>query len=112
MTGVTFPQEHGFPVRMLVPGIYGMKHCKWLTRIEVVNYDFQGYWQQRGWSDPAPVPLTSRIDTPLDGTSVTANPITYIAAVPFSGNKGIRKVDVRTDSGQTWQRATLQQPQS
>src|SRR6266849_4583183 len=54
MNGVTLPQNHGFPARMLVPGIYGIKHCKWLTRIEVVNYDYQGYWQQRGWSDPAP----------------------------------------------------------
>ncbi len=89
-----------------------MKHCKWLTRIEVVNYDFQGYWQQRGWSDPAPVRLTSRIDTPLDGTSVTANRVTYIAGVAFSGNKGISEVDVSTDSGQIWQRATLKQPQS
>jgi len=112
MNGVTLPQGHGFPVRMLVPGIYGMKHCKWLTRIEVVNYDFQGYWQQRGWSDAAPVRLTSRIDTPLDGTSVAANRITYIAGVAFSGNKGISEVDVSTDSGQTWQRATLKQPQS
>ncbi|HKF36368.1 MAG TPA: molybdopterin-dependent oxidoreductase [Ktedonobacteraceae bacterium] len=112
MNGVTLPQEHGFPVRMLVPGIYGMKHCKWLTRIEVVNYDFQGYWQQRGWSDAAPVHLTSRIDTPLDGNSVTANRITYIAGVAFSGNKGISEVDVSTDSGRTWQRATLKQPQS
>ncbi len=112
MNGLTLPQEHGFPVRMLVPGIYGMKHCKWLTRIEVVNYDFQGYWQQRGWSDAAPVRLTSRIDTPLDGSSVAANRITYIAGVAFSGNKGISEVDVSTDSGQTWQRATLIKPQS
>src|SRR5260370_13105712 len=107
MNGVTLPQGHGFPVRMLVPGIYGMKHCKWLTRIEVVNYDFQGYSQQRGCGHPAPVRLPSRIDTPLDGTSVAANRITYIAGVAFSGNKGISEVDVSTDSGQTWQRATL-----
>jgi len=112
MNGATLPQEHGFPVRMLVPGIYGMKHCKWLTRIEVVNYDFQGYWQQRGWSDPAPVRMTARIDTPLTGSTVAANRITYIAGLAFSGNKGISEVDVSTDSGQTWLRATLKQPLS
>jgi DMSO/TMAO reductase YedYZ molybdopterin-dependent catalytic subunit len=112
MNRATLPQEHGFPARMLVPGIYGMKHCKWLTRIEVVNYDYQGYWQQRGWSDPAPVHMTARIDTPLTGTTVTANRTTYIAGVAFSGNKGISEVDVSTDSGQTWQRATLKQPLS
>ncbi len=110
MNGVTLPQGHGFPVRMLVPGIYGMKHCKWLTRIEVVNYDYQGYWQQRGWSDPAPVRITARIDTPLTGTTVQASRTSYIAGVAFSGNKGISEVDVSTDAGQTWQRAILKQP--
>jgi len=112
MNSTTLPQEHGFPARMLVPGIYGMKHCKWVTRIEVVNYDFQGYWQQRGWCDPAPVRLTARIDTPLDGSTVTANRTTYIAGVAFSGNKGISEVDVSTDSAQSWQRAMLKQPLS
>jgi len=112
MNGATLPDGHGFPVRMLVPGIYGMKHVKWLKRIEVVNYNFQGYWQQRGWSDAAPVRLTARIDTPLDGSNVAANRITYIAGVAFSGNKGISEVDVSTDTGKTWQRATLKKPLS
>src|SRR5438046_6636517 len=76
MNGATLPQEHGFPARMLVPGIYGMKHCKWLTRIEVVNYDYKGYWQQRGWSDAAPVRMTSRIDTPLTGSTIKSNQTT------------------------------------
>ena len=112
MNGATLPQEHGFPVRMLVPGIYGMKHCKWLTRIEVVNYDYQGYWQQRGWSDAAPVRMTSRIDTPLTGSNAKTHQTTYIAGVAFSGNKGISEVDISTDAGQTWQRATLKRPLS
>jgi len=112
MNGVTLPQGHGFPVRMLVPGIYGMKHCKWLTRIEVVNYDFQGYWQQRGWDDAAPIRMSARIDTPLDGSSVHINRVTYIAGVAFSGNKGISRVDVSLDSGQTWQPAILKHPAS
>ena len=112
MNGVTLPQGHGFPARMLVPGIYGMKHCKWLTHIEVVTTDYQGYWQQRGWSDPAPVRLTSRIDTPFTGSNIPVNQVTYIAGVAFSGNKGISEVDVSLDAGQTWQRATLKQPRS
>jgi DMSO/TMAO reductase YedYZ molybdopterin-dependent catalytic subunit len=110
MNGATLPQEHGFPVRMLVPGIYGMKHCKWLNRIEVVNYDFQGYWQVRGWDDAAPVRMTSRIDTPLDGGTAPVKHTTNIAGVAFSGDKGISEVDVSLDSGQTWQRAVLKQP--
>lgn len=112
MNGATLPQGHGFPVRMLVPGIYGMKHCKWLNRIEVVNYNFEGYWQQRGWDDAAPVRMTSRIDTPLDGSNVPINRTTYIAGVAFSGDKGISEVDVSLDSGQTWRRAVLKRPSS
>ena len=112
MNNATLPNGHGFPARVLVPGIYGMKHVKWLTEIEVVNYDFQGYWQQRGWSDPAPVLLTSRIDTPLDGSTVRAHRPTYVAGVAFSGNRGISEVDVSLDSGKTWQVATLKRPLS
>ncbi|GAC1394538.1 MAG: molybdopterin-dependent oxidoreductase [Ktedonobacteraceae bacterium] len=112
MNGATLPQGHGFPLRLLVPGIYGMKHVKWINRIEVVNTDFQGYWQQRGWSDPAPLRMTSRIDTPLTGTTVRASQPTYIAGVAFSGNKGISQVDLSFDGGQTWNKATLKRPLS
>jgi DMSO/TMAO reductase YedYZ molybdopterin-dependent catalytic subunit len=112
MNNATLPDGHGYPARVLVPGIYGMKHVKWLTKIEVINYDFQGYWQQRGWSDPAPVRLNARIDTPLDGTSVHANRANYIAGVAFSGNQGISEVDVSLDAGKSWQRATLKRPLS
>ena len=112
MNGVTLPQGHGFPLRLLVPGIYGMKHVKWITRIEVVNTDFQGYWQQRGWSDPAPLRMTSRIDVPLTGVTIQANKPTYIAGVAFSGDKGISQVDVSFDMGQTWNKATLKRPLS
>ena len=112
MNGVTLPQGHGFPVRVLVPGIYGMKHCKWLTRIEVVADDYQGYWQQRGWSDAAPVRMTARIDTPLIAVNAPVNQTTYISGVAFSGNKGISEVDVSLDEGNTWHIATLERPLS
>ncbi|GHO68776.1 hypothetical protein KSC_076680 [Ktedonobacter sp. SOSP1-52] len=110
MNGQTLPQQHGFPARLLVPGIYGMKHVKWITGIEVVNYDFQGYWQNRGWDDAAPVRMTTRIDTPLTGATLTAGRTSYIAGVAFSGNKGISQVDVSLDGGANWQRATLKKP--
>jgi len=112
MNGATLPQGHGFPVRMLVPGIYGMKHCKWLTRIQVVTQDYQGYWQERGWSDPAPIRLTSRIDTPLIGSNAPVHQLTYIGGVAFSGNKGISEVDISLDGGESWQLATLKRPLS
>jgi DMSO/TMAO reductase YedYZ molybdopterin-dependent catalytic subunit len=112
MNGQTLPQGHGFPARLLVPGIYGMKHVKWITRIEVVNSDYQGYWQQRGWSDAAPVRMMARIDTPLIGSTLAAGRPTYIAGVAFSGNKGISEVDVSVDAGATWQKALLKRPLS
>lgn len=112
MNDTTLPQGHGFPARLLVPGIYGMKHVKWIKDIEVVATDFQGYWQTRGWSDAAPIRLTSRIDTPLDGVALHAKKPTYIAGVAFSGNKGISEVDVSLDNGTTWQPALLKRPLS
>ena len=112
MNGVALPQGHGYPARLLVPGIYGMKHVKWMTHIKVVSEDFQGYWQVRGWSDAAPVRLTTRIDTPLTGSVIPANQPTYVAGVAFSGNKGISEVDVSLDGGSTWQIATLKRPLS
>ena len=112
MNGQTLPQGHGFPARLLVPGIYGMKHVKWITRIEVVNSDYQGYWQRRGWSDAAPVRMTARIDTPLIGSTLPAGRLTYIAGVAFSGDKGISEVDVSFNAGATWQKALLKRPLS
>jgi DMSO/TMAO reductase YedYZ molybdopterin-dependent catalytic subunit len=89
-----------------------MKHAKWMTGIEVVNTDYQGYWQQRGWNDAAPVRLASRIDTPAGGTTLSANRPTYVAGVAFSGDKGISEVDVSLDGGQNWHVATLKRPLS
>jgi DMSO/TMAO reductase YedYZ molybdopterin-dependent catalytic subunit len=103
-------QPHGFPARMIVPGIYGMKHCKWITRIEVVNYNFLGYWQQEGWNDDAIINPTARIDVPFPDATLPVNRQTYIAGVAFAGAKGVSAVDVSTDNGHTWQRATLKQP--
>ena len=62
MNGAPLIAEHGFPVRLLVPAIYGMKNVKWITRIDAVNYDFKGYWQKRGWNDTALYRTMSRID--------------------------------------------------
>jgi DMSO/TMAO reductase YedYZ molybdopterin-dependent catalytic subunit len=110
INGQPLPEEHGFPARMIVPGIYGMKHCKWITQIEVVNYNFLGYWQQEGWNDDAVINLGARIDVPFDGASLPANRQTTIAGVAFAGAKGVSAVDVSTDNGGTWKRATLKQP--
>ena len=98
--------DHGFPARVLVPGIYGMKNVKWVTVIELAAQDYQGYWQTRGWSDSAIVQTMSRIDTAeavrLEDGSV------MIGGIAFAGLRGIQKVQVSVDGGATWQEAQLQ----
>ncbi len=64
MNGAPLTKAHGFPARLLIPGIYGMKNVKWIERITLVNTDFLGYWQHQGWNDAAPYQTASRIDTP------------------------------------------------
>jgi DMSO/TMAO reductase YedYZ molybdopterin-dependent catalytic subunit len=105
MNGAPLPQRHGYPARLLVPGIYGMKNCKWITEVELVNSDYKGYWEGQGWSDTAIYQTMSRIDYP-NSLSIPLKPI-YIGGVAFAGNRGIQRVEVSTDHGQTWNDATL-----
>lgn len=109
MNGVTLPEEHGYPVRALIPGIYGMKNVKWLQRIEVVTYDFQGYWMERGWSDVAGYNTHVRIDTPSAVPRLTDGKV-LIAGIAFAGQRGIAKVEVSTDGEKTWTEAALETP--
>ena len=110
MNGVTLPEEHGYPVRALIPGIYGMKNVKWLARIDVVREDYQGYWMERGWSDVATYNTHVRIDTPVrveTPGAVRAGEVT-IAGIAFAGQRGIGKVEVSTDGERTWSEAALE----
>lgn len=108
MNGSPLVARHGYPVRLLVPGIYGMKNVKWLTQVELVNYDYKGYWESQGWSETAEYQTMSRIDYPLQG-SIPAKPI-YVSGIAFAGNRGIKKVEVSTDGGSTWNEAQLRPP--
>jgi hypothetical protein len=103
MNGEPLAPEHGFPVRLLVPGIYGMKNVKWITRIEAVDVDLKGYWQRRGWDDRAEYKTMSRIDAP-DGT---VRGEATIAGIAFAGDRGITKVEVSTDGGSSWEEAEI-----
>src|SRR3989454_4345516 len=109
MNGKTVPQEHRYPARMLVPNIYGMKNVKWIRTIEVVDYDFLGYWMQQGWSDSAIVNTNSRIDVPGRNVKWTGGEVT-IGGIAFAGSRGISKVEVSTDGGKTFTQATLETP--
>ncbi len=62
MNGDPLPADHGFPARVIVPGLYGVKNVKWLTKREVVAYDYRGYWQREGWPEEASIKPQSRID--------------------------------------------------
>ena len=107
MNGVPLPIEHGFPVRMVVPGLYGyVSATKWVVDLEVTRFDrATGYWTTRGWSDHGPVKTQSRIDVPADGAAVAAGQVA-VAGVAWAQHRGIERVEVRVDDG-PWQAARL-----
>ncbi|QSB15581.1 molybdopterin-dependent oxidoreductase [Natronosporangium hydrolyticum] len=105
MNGEPLPLEHGFPVRMVVPGLYGyVSACKWLTELELSSFDdFDAYWVRRGWSAQAPIKTQSRIDTPRRRAAAG---VVTVAGVAWAQQRGIERVEVRVDGG-PWQEATL-----
>ncbi|UIP60024.1 molybdopterin-dependent oxidoreductase [Agromyces marinus] len=110
MNGEPLPLDHGFPVRMVVPGLYGyVSATKWLTRLQVTTFaEDEAYWTPRGYSAQAPIKFSSRIDTPRPGTSVEAGRVA-LAGVAWAQGVGIDRVEVRIDEGE-WQAATLSVP--
>jgi DMSO/TMAO reductase YedYZ molybdopterin-dependent catalytic subunit len=107
MNGQPLPVNHGFPVRMVVPGLYGyVSACKWIIEIEVSRFaDFDAYWVPRGWSQQAPIKTESRIDTPRDGAKRKAGTVA-VAGVAWAQHRGVKKVEVQVDGG-PWAEATL-----
>lgn len=112
MNGVPLPQGHGYPARIIAPGIYGMKNVQWLTEIEVVDRDYKGYYQKQGWSDDATVKTKTWISDPQTGDTLSADQPKLIRGFAFAGTRGIRHVKVTTDGGQHWHHATLEPAQS
>ena len=109
MNGKTLPQEHGYPLRALVPNIYGMKNVKWLTEIKVETFDFKGYWQEQGWDDIAVINTNTRIDLPQRTVRWSGGEVT-IAGIAFAGARGIKQVEISFDQGRSWAAATLETP--
>jgi DMSO/TMAO reductase YedYZ molybdopterin-dependent catalytic subunit len=105
MNGEPLPAQHGFPVRMVVPGLYGyVSACKWITEIELSSFDdYDAYWVPRGWAAQAPIKTQSRIDTPR--RRAAAGPVT-VAGVAWAQHRGIERVEVQVDGG-PWQVARL-----
>lgn len=104
MNGERLPPAHGYPLRLLVPGLFGMKNPKWITRIEVVDYDFQGYWERSGWSDEAVVKTISEFTT-LPRTAKIEE--VGLGGVAYAGDRGIKDVEISLDGGKTWQKAEV-----
>jgi len=111
LDGSPLPVSHGFPARMVIPGLYGMKGPKWLDRIDLINHESGSYWEQQGWSHNPIVKTTSRIDMPKDGDVVKLGPVS-ITGVAFAGTRGISKVEVSTDGGKSWSSAPFRAPLS
>ena len=110
MNGEPLPLEHGFPVRMVVPGLYGyVSATKWLSELKVTTFDAdEAYWTPRGYSAKAPIKFSSRLDTPRTGEAIPAGR-TPIAGVAWAQTVGIDRVEVSIDDGD-WQPATLSTP--
>jgi DMSO/TMAO reductase YedYZ molybdopterin-dependent catalytic subunit len=107
MNGKPLPLDHGFPVRMIVPGLYGyVSATKWLVDLELSTFDaFDAYWIRRGWAQQAPVKTQSRIDTPRPFAERSTGEVT-VAGVAWAQHRGIAGVEVQVDDG-LWQDAQL-----
>lgn len=107
MNGEPLPVEHGFPARLVVPGLYGfVSATKWVTDLELTTFDaFDAYWVKRGWAKKAPIKTMARIDTPKGLSRPAAGPV-MIGGVAWAIHRGVKGVEVQIDGG-PWQAATL-----
>jgi DMSO/TMAO reductase YedYZ molybdopterin-dependent catalytic subunit len=107
MNDEPLPAEHGYPARLIVPGLYGyVSATKWLSELELTTLEaFDAYWVPRGWAKEAPILTQSRIDVPRDGASAAAGSV-VVGGVAWAPDRGIEKVELSVDGG-PWQAATL-----
>ena len=123
MNGETLTTKHGYPVRAIIPGLYGMMNPKWITEIELVGEIYEGYWQKKGWANNAQYNTHSFIVIPgndpvrkvfrnLGALNIVVGEEIPIAGVAFAGDRGISKVEVSSDGGATWKEARIKDPLS
>jgi DMSO/TMAO reductase YedYZ molybdopterin-dependent catalytic subunit len=140
MNRETLTPAHGFPVRAIVPNIYGMMNAKWITEIEIVDYVYEGFWQRKGWSNTARINTLSSIVIPgsapirtrfrgflpagsnlagssnstssSSSSSSSSGRTTTVGGIAFAGTRGISKVQVSLDNGLTWKDASIKEPLS
>jgi DMSO/TMAO reductase YedYZ molybdopterin-dependent catalytic subunit len=113
MNGVPLPDRHGYPLRVIVPGYFGEKHVKWLTRIEVTDANAKGFYETQGWGPDFIAPTRSRIDVPDHESwfslSKSSGPI-EVKGIAYGGDRGILRVEVSLDDGKTWNDAPIYYP--
>jgi DMSO/TMAO reductase YedYZ molybdopterin-dependent catalytic subunit len=113
MNGVPLPERHGYPLRLIVPGYFGEKHVKWLTRIELVTADVKGFYEAQGWGPDFMTPTRSRIDVPDDGSTFSlaqlSGPI-EVKGMAYGGDRGISRVEFSFDDEKTWNEAKIYYP--
>jgi DMSO/TMAO reductase YedYZ molybdopterin-dependent catalytic subunit len=105
MNGVALPDRHGYPLRAIVPGYFGEKNVKWLTKVEVTDANAKGFYEAQGWGPDFIVPTRSRIDVPDDWLFVSLSKLTApieVKGIAFGGDRGISRVELSFDDGQTW----------
>lgn len=107
MNGGDLPINHGYPLRALWPGRYGMKQPKWITQLEAISGHHTGFWEAQGWSDDAIIKPNSRIDAPTVADSLKAGEAVVISGIAYSTDVGIARVEVTTDDGEHWAEAGL-----
>src|SRR5438874_3009651 len=111
MNGVELPHRHGYPLRAIVPGYFGEKHVKWLTRIELTGADAKGFYETQGWGPDFITPTRSRIDVPDHDSRLTIHdsPI-EMKGIAFGGDRGISRVEISDNDGETWADAKIDYP--
>ncbi len=123
MNNEPLTNDHGYPIRAIVPGFYGMMNPKWITEIELVDKTYEGFWQRKGWSNKKNENIYSFIVTPgtqdiknrfpnLVNETFAVDKSSPIAGVAFAGDRGISKIEVSSDGGNTWKSATIKDPLS
>ena len=113
MNGTELPDRHGFPARAIVPGYFGEKHVKWLTRIEVTKAGAKGFYETQGWGPNFIVPTRSRIDIPYNESWIKiadAAKGVPVKGVAFGGDRGISRVEFSSDDGESWDEAKIDYP--
>lgn len=106
MNGEDLPYTHGYPVRIFIPGKFGMKQPKWITRIQLVDKSFLGYWESQGWSDTSERWAHARFTDPEDGTKISGRNF-ELTGYAIGNLDGIREVQISFDDGESWQQADL-----